>query len=114
MLKSELSLSFLQNPENMAATLKTAIHLYSKKHKGWKKTEEAENAWVDKMRAMASQTEADANKRKPDEATKITSLLEADTKPEAKEEAKKPQITTEQYKKYAFEKMAQRLLLYNS
>ena len=54
MLKDEMSLAFLQKPENMAATLKTAVYLYSKQHKGWKKVEEAENAWIDKMKLMAS------------------------------------------------------------
>jgi hypothetical protein len=31
----------------------------------------------------------------------------------AEKEPEKPKITTEQYRKYAFEKLTQRLLLYN-
>jgi hypothetical protein len=58
MLKNELSLHFLQKPENMAATLKAVVHLYANQHKGWEKVEEAELKWIDKMTTMASKTEA--------------------------------------------------------
>jgi hypothetical protein len=60
----------------MAATLKTAVHLYAKEHKGWGKVEEAELKWIDKMTAMASQTEAQANRRRPEEEHKMPSLLD--------------------------------------
>lgn len=51
LLKNELSLFFLRNEENTLATLKSAIHIYSKdvNNKEWKTIEEEELKLLNKL-----------------------------------------------------------------